>query len=229
MINGTGLDLDYKTKPRVVNCEIHGENSPCYVNRNCIACSKEKQTAKENYETEERIRALKIANGVPERYLNTSFDNYTVTNDKQNQIVGALKGYSCDSNIVMVGQTGCGKTHLALACLNELLRKGKRAYYVKFYKLFKFQINDKQYFEKLLRADFLIIDEYGVSENEKKSNLLFEIIDERTDNNLPTVLISNLTTTAFKESISDALYSRLKENCINFSFNWADYRLRSIK
>lgn len=223
------MDLAYKDKPRTTNCEVHGNNSPCYVNQNCIACVTAKQLAKETYETEERIRGLKIANGVPERYLDTTFKNYVVTSDKQDQIVATLKGYRCDCNIVMMGKTGCGKTHLSLACLNELLRKGKKAYYVKFYKLFKFQINDKHYFDRLLKAEFLIIDEYGVSETEKKSNLLFEIIDERTDNNLPTVLISNLTSTQFKESISDALYSRLKENCISFNFDWDDYRLRLVK
>lgn len=219
--------LDYKNKPKTINCLTHGDNSPCYVNQNCIACSTEKQLAKQIYENEERIKTLKIANGVPERYLHTSFDNYIVTNEKQKAIVATLKGYSCDSNIVMVGQTGCGKTHLALACLNQLLRDGKKAYYSKFYKLFKYQINDKYYFDRLLKADFLIIDEYGVSESDKKSSLLFEIIDERTDNNAPTVLISNLTANDFKASISDALYSRLKENCISFNFAWEDYRLKN--
>ena len=61
-------------------------------------------------------------------------------------------------------------------------------------------------------VDLLIVDEVGVkagTENEKQ--IIFNVLNERYNNVLPTVLISNLRENEVKTYLGERVWDRLKE------------------
>lgn len=189
-----------------MKCPKHG-----YVGEPCSNCE------------DDMKRWIKNSN-IPLRFLNASFENFKTT-PESSKMVSDLAAYKFDRNIVMLGQTGTGKTHLACALMNKC-RDYAGAYYVQFYRLGDLKIHDFNLFTSVVKRSFLVIDEFGVSDNDFKSNMLYEVINDRYNMGLPTMIISNLTAGAFKQSISDALYSRLKGDALSIVSIGEDYRLR---
>lgn len=211
-----------------MDCDIHG-NTEALVNGECRACKDDKIRQEEKRIQEQKILEQKQHSGIKERYLNALFSNYKIEHIKQQEVVNILKSFDGEKNIILTGSVGTGKTHLSCALIDRLLRLNKSCYYVKFYELAKIQIQDKKLFDLIIKKKFLIIDEYGVSESDYKSNLLFEVIDQRYDAVCFTMLISNLNREKIKEKMQSALYSRLKEDSISMGCNWDDYRLKGSK
>jgi len=222
-------------------CSIHG-NELMYINGKCGKCIEEKENI-ENFNLLVKIHEkMKLKAGIPHRFLTSTFDNYECTTEHQKQIKNDLKNFNYDKNICFLGKTGNGKTHLACALLSKRISNtnfDKEDYssfklrfnvqvdcaYIKFYYLAHLKVKEFQEFKKIINKKFLIIDEVGTSDSDFKNNLLFEIIDERYDNILSTMLISNLPVDAFKSILTPASYSRIKENFIVFDTDWEDFRL----
>lgn len=214
---------------KTINCELHGENVESTLSGKCVACMKVSELKDKEEEFEAYIHKKKESSGLikKEKFLNARFDNYEISNQHQQEIFNLLKSYNLKENILLLGKTGTGKTHLACALIDKFLRQYKSCYYVKFYQLAKIQVQDKKLYEAILGVDFLVIDEYGASDSDAKSNILFEVIDQRYDQVLPTMLLSNLSVETFKSNLSDAIYSRIKEDCIAKLCNWEDYRIKN--
>lgn len=111
---------------------------------------------------------------------------------------------SCDfirqkQNIVMVGNPGSGKTHLAIALGVNACQNG---YHVKFYTAVNLatelaeaaQLNQLSKIERSLRkTDLLIIDELSyLTFNRYQSELLFHIISERSEKS-SVIITTNLS------------------------------------
>ena len=123
----------------------------------------------------------------------------------------------------MFGKTGNAKTHLAIACLIKFLHKSHGGYYQKFYKLIDIKLEDKERFCEIINSKLLIIDEL-CEITEYKSQLLFEIVDERYDNQLPTIFITNRSIEDIRNFMTDATLSRIKECYTHLNFNGNDKR-----
>jgi DNA replication protein DnaC len=85
-------------------------------------------------------------------------------------------------NILLIGASGTGKTHIAIALGYEAIRNGYRVKHYRFSDLAKELLNanqngcDNSLFEKLKRFDLLIIDELGYLPIDKNAGkLLFEL------------------------------------------------------
>lgn len=220
---GSGIQSELKMPEFLpINCPIHGENVEAYLNKRCVLCARDARQAQEK----SAMLVKKAIAGIKDRYLQANIQNYIVNNPKQQEIVDIVTNYDFEKDLLFLGNTGTGKTHMAAALIEMAIYNGLSSNYIKFYKLTDLKINFPRDYGKTVNAEFLVIDEYGRSESDFKSDLLFEIIDARYDNLLPTVIISNLTTTEFKKKISDAIYSRLKENCVAKEYTWQDYRLK---
>ena len=205
-------------------CDIHGGLTTrcCF---ECIAVNEKneiEQSVKEN-KLKDIVKA-KIKANVPPRYFECSFENYVV-DDKNRDIYTRLSQYDFKHNLLLCGKTGTGKTHLSFALMSKIIADFS-CYYAQFYKLTEIKINQPELYNYLTCCDFLVIDEYGVQETDFKNNLLFEIINDRYNNMQVTVLISNLDFAKVKDSMSDALYSRFKNNVDTYNFAWNDYRLK---
>ena len=231
----------------ITPCEIHG-NQNMFINGRCGVCIEIETHKKNEIIITDIHKKMQHNAGIPQRFRDSTFDNYICDTNEQQRIKTTLMNFEFDKNLLFLGNTGTGKTHLANSLLNKKIKNKKFTneelddikknpkfnpttsyYYVKFYNLMDLKIKKFDTFKKMINSKFLIIDEVGTSDSENKNNLLFEIIDERYDNLKHTMLISNLSQDGLKAIISPATYSRIKENFIIFDVGWEDYRLRKNK
>ena len=218
-----------------INCPIHGEQSESLLNGLCKACRDKKIYDQEQSLYENMIINKKRDSGIMERYLKVFIENYKITNQKQEELIKILINYNYDKDIVLLGKTGTGKTHLACSLIDKAIRKNISCFYITYYNLAKLQIKNSYKFDVMVNSKFLVIDEYGMSESDYKSNLLAEIWNDRNGNNKITMLLSNAHPEDIKPaidknekpiSVSHALYSRMRHNSIYYACNWEDYRMK---
>lgn len=203
------------------HCEKHGKFVEADHRGLCVKCGiEERAERREQQRIAQKITWLTKA-GVGRRYHDASFDSLKAT---QTEVAEMLKTYEFDRNIMLIGKTGVGKTYLAMALINSVI-EDKACSFVKFYKLPAVQIREPEKYQNMLDSDFLVIDEFGVAGSDYKDTVLYEIFDYRYENCLPTMMISNFTAEQLKGLISDALYSRIKSNCLSMVLNGNDYRL----
>lgn len=205
-------------------CAVHGEVE-ALMNGKCKVC-RDEQITNESVESYTRlINEKREKANIPRRHMEASLDKYIVTHEQQRNLIKDLTNWD-ESNIIMLGEPGTGKTYLSIAMLNKTLKIGRSGYYVKFFDLPNIQINKASLYQRIRDSYLLVIDEFGRSGSDYKSSLLFELLDKRYDDMLPTIIISNLKVTEFKQKLDNALYSRLKESHLYLNFNWEDFRNR---
>lgn len=122
-------------------------------------------------------------------------------------------------NIIIVGNTGVGKTYLTECLLNEAINNDIFSIYTTAFNLnqtfLKYHIakfeNKQEIIEPYLSCDLLIIDDLG-SEN-KFNNVTIEylylILNERARNNLKTIVTTNLSPEQIQLVYEDRVFSRL--------------------
>lgn len=210
----------------------------------------DKEEAKVKVEREkkaEEARRIKtekvlISRGVSKRYIDKTFDNYlTDTPEKKNALLKCKELCSSiiknekTSNLIMVGGVGTGKTHLANSLVKDLYYNDKKCVRINLIDLIRdlkstwnkdSEDTERDVIDYYVEIDLLIIDEVGVqfgSETEKL--FVFDIINGRYDNCLPTVIISNLDINGVKEIIGDRCVDRLREDGGKVvAFDWSSHR-----
>jgi DNA replication protein DnaC len=225
----------------LINCAIHGDNVKSLMNGTCQLCYYDKKQEETNKEVNKIKNLLIKESNIKAFYANAEFENYVITNDKQKQIIEELNQYNGNTNVLLLGKTGTGKTHLGCSIIKNYIKNyydidinnlnsfknitKSPCYYIKYYNLTALKINDYKKFNEIISSKILVIDEVANMITDYKLGLLFEIIDQRYDDNLKTVLISNLSTEEFKKILPNPIYSRLKESYQVYNFTWDDYRL----
>lgn len=138
--------------------------------------------------------------------------------------------------LLLYGTFGCGKTHLAAAAINHRIAVLERpAHFVvvpDFLDYLRSTFNptafasggDDDYFHRVKTVEFLVLDDLGSEHSTSWVNeTLFQLINYRYNNELPTVFTSN----AGVEAVEDRIRSRMLDN--SFTERWAiqapDYRL----
>jgi DNA replication protein DnaC len=125
----------------------------------------------------------------------------------RNVLMSALalaKGYAESPEghwLVLMGPTGVGKTHLAVAIVNKWLQDGNHAFYARVPDLLDHlraayapssSVSYDQRFEELKSAPFLVLDGLGSQNSTPWANeKLDQLIHHRHDNRLPTVITVN--------------------------------------
>lgn len=123
-------------------------------------------------------------------------------------------------SILITGSTGCGKSFLASALGHQACSQGNRVLYFNTQKLLmqtKMSRIDGSFlklFEKLGKANLLILDDFGLSHLDKQQQMdLMEIIEDR-HNVSSTIIASQLPVGSWYEvigeaTIADAILDRL--------------------
>ncbi len=125
-------------------------------------------------------------------------------------------------NLLLLGNTGVGKTFLANCIARELLDKGHTVIYLTSFRLFdileKYKFGkdeDSTYeaanqFEYILDCDLLIIDDLGTELNNAFTNSqLYLIINERLLRHKSTVISTNLSLNNINTSYGERIFSRI--------------------
>jgi len=176
--------------------------------------------------------------GIPKAYIDCSFDNF---NGNQKLIKDLTSLSSMAKNIVLRGNTGCGKTHLAIAISKlipvqshdswmtiipgaifttapELLLKIRSS----------FREGAKETEEQLIDyysgCDLLILDDLGAEKNSEFAiTTLYIIIDRRIREEKQTIITTNLSQQEIDQVFGARISSRLS-SMQNIKINMPDYR-----
>ena len=163
---------------------------------------------------------------LPERWTLESFpfDRQPGVNRTQIRQLAELDFVARSANLVLIGETGVGKTGLACGILMKALENGYRGLFVKAQDLFDEMYasladrSSRKLIDRLVRIDVLLIDELGyLNLRPEQSNIFFKLMEERYRRK-STIISTNLDYDQWYEflgqkSMVDALLSRLRHHC----------------
>lgn len=194
-------------------------------------------------EEEEEFRSAMKSAGVSERHFDKTFDSYIADTKEKQFALDSMKYFAekviegeC-KNMILCGSVGTGKTHLCNALVRYLLEHNVHMYVrmatitqiIRFYRSSwnkDSELTEEEAIGHLSKARLLVIDELGIqvgSDNEL--NIIFEIINNRYEKRLPTVIISNLEKAEVVELLGTRIIDRLKEDgCRVLGMSWESYR-----
>lgn len=181
--------------------------------------------------------------GIPPKYQTRTFANYRADDERQAKAAGTCQSFAdnfeqCQktgASLILAGERGTGKTHLACAIGNQLIERGKSVTFLTTTKMLRriretyrpdSHTTEQQAIDALVRVDLLIIDEVGVQRGtESEEHLLFEVINERNGYYAPTILISNLPVPDVQKYIGSRAMDRMREGGGKLiAFDWESYR-----
>ncbi|HAB69384.1 ATP-binding protein [Acinetobacter nosocomialis] len=237
-------------------CSIHFEKKVKIAGLEiCPTCAVNKVT-ESNLKHGKAVRKMiyenHLAGGMlPIRHKNSGFHNYRCELPGQVIAFNSCAAYAEQimkgqvTNLVMVGKTGTGKTHLACATARTLLKNGKTARYITSEELandimgawYRQGDSEKNTIYRYTEYDLLIIDEYGLHDREKRKEVVHKVLYARYDADKATMLISNFALNDTKDrmgaiihglisDLGDRLWSRFQHGGLTqVECVWADTRL----
>lgn len=197
---------------------------------------------------ERTLLAAKSAAGLPTALQQMTFDNFNLANYPGNQRPTAGSGQSylelaraafaktkacceavvkggCRRGVLLQGNVGSGKTHLAAAAVNYLLEQHRDVYFLiasDFFEELKssFDADEEtkskawRLQQKVKKVPFLVIDDLGSHNfSEWVRSVLFTILNYRINEELTTIITTNLNGEQLRENLDSRLISRLVAQC----------------
>jgi DNA replication protein DnaC len=130
--------------------------------------------------------------------------------------------------LVFMGETGCGKTHLASAIVNYRYEQGKPALFVVVPDFLDHlraafspdsKISYDRLFESVKTAPLLVLDDFGEqSTNPWVKEKLYQLINYRYNSRLPTVITTRLSLDQIMGEVDGSISSRLVDRNISVPF-----------
>jgi DNA replication protein DnaC len=137
------------------------------------------------------------------------------------------KGWDGDSNVLLLGNVGAGKTHAAVALARVVHDAGGTV-------LFRSALalvddlkpgGDEQAMDRALRADLLLLDDLGYERHtDFAADRVSRVITDRYDACRPTIVTSNLAPEALEAEVGPRLWSRLYHGSLRLKVAGSDRR-----
>lgn len=170
---------------------------------------------------------------VGKKFLNKSLKDYVAETDEQKNIlttvihfIGCVNDGKCRT-LWLCGNTGTGKTLLGSSICRETMGTFCRSYNIKddidASKTFKATETKRMVIERYANYRLLVIDEVGRGGADER-DYLWQILNERYENEVSTVLITNMSKGELKEFLGEPVYDRFVTNCISLTFTGESYR-----
>ena len=190
-------------------------------------------------EENNRLYNVKVA-GFPFLRTIEEYDFDFQPSIKKEKIVDIINSnfYEEGTNVILIGNPGTGKTHLAIAIAYSVAIRRNSVYFIKFNKLINILRNayNEGTFERKIKQFFkyklLIIDEVGFNEiSQLESKLFFQLIDLRYTKR-STIITSNIvfdkwpTILGNDEMITKAILDRLLHYSYLFNITGPSYRIK---
>lgn len=180
----------------------------------------------------------KKESGVPPRFAECSFFNFECRTEIEKSIFQKVCDFVSQEHnegvLLMTGPKGTGKTHLGTAAVRDTqgryVSMEDLIYKVESSLNFKSPQTEEEVFTAFATVRFLVIDEVGRSlKREKEIEILSYILRKRYDNQLPTIVISNLEKKVLLKNLGEAVVDRLRETATSIEFAGESYRLLKRK
>lgn len=169
--------------------------------------------------------------GVPKSYLDCSFDTFA-WNEKLTEALKNLCGEN--ESVVLMGNTGCGKTHLAVAMMREIGRIWDSVFTSVPELLLKIRASfrdgsphtEEEIINRYTEGGLLILDDLGAEKSTEYSiTTLYLIIDRRIRDEQRTIITTNLTMDEIEQGLGARIASRLSAMRV-IKIGMPDYRKR---
>jgi DNA replication protein DnaC len=196
------------------------------------------------------MRRLVDGAEIPKRFVGRSFENYRLEegNEDQARALHRAKKFASNfpravelgANFVFCGKPGSGKTHLACAIGNAVMRNhGASVLFVTVFDVIqrvKATYSDKDQSERTVmrsfaEADLLILDEVGVQfGTDYEKVIITDLINRRYNDMRPTLILSNLDETELGQYLGARVMDRMFEGGGGvIAFGWGSYRAKVAK
>lgn len=131
-------------------------------------------------------------------------------------------------SVLMIGETGLGKTHLSLAIANAVMERGESVVYTSAPDLFR-KLQNEYYgrgepgidtMQALMDARLTIIDDLGAEmENQFNVSALYNLINTRLNGGEPVIISTNLMPKELERRYTNRIASRLMTmyKCLRFA------------
>ncbi|MBQ7363169.1 MAG: ATP-binding protein [Clostridia bacterium] len=177
-----------------------------------------------------------------------SFENFSLEGiegedrERMEKNLAKAKAYAelfpkCRGNLLLIGTTGTGKTHISTAIAKEIIHQGFDVVYdsvqniISDFESDKFKSNYGQgesLSEKYLECELLIIDDLGTEfSTQFSTSTLYNLLNTRQNRGLATIISTNLSAKELAGKYDGRIYSRIvgSDYTVLF-FSGKDYRIR---
>lgn len=215
----------------------------------CPHCQSLKKTEKDRYEAivdTFRRRSLALSDLLRACSVyqapSATFDEFIAETDDQKRakriamrfasafLERQLAQRNADCGLFLFGGCGNGKTHIAMAILDNLSKQGIPGFFIRVPDLFDL-INQKNDFpvtkliSSLCGVSCLVLDDLGVqSWSKAEQKRLQQIIEGRQCQGVPTVFTTNLDGSNLVACLDQRIISRIAASTYAMHFSWADHR-----
>jgi DNA replication protein DnaC len=241
------------------SCQRHGEYEARVftiagrtIASGCQACAAEADETDRKRQQREaaaraaaRIETLLQRSGIPQRFKDRDFDGYQAETEGQARALRIARSYADQwpemrrrgTCLIFSGEPGTGKTHLACAIANAVIRQGGAALFITVGDAMRSikraydrdaGISESDAIETLVGPDLLILDEVGADYGTEHSKaLLFDLLNKRYEQVRPTLVLTNLDAASLREYFGERVMDRLREDGGRFiPFDWQSYRAK---
>ncbi len=161
-----------------------------------------------------RARNLIESAGIPTNYGNASIDNFILPQDNPiarkalGAVMGHVRTFTRDfphpdkPGLMFIGDTGTGKTHLAVAALRELIARGFEGLFFDFQNLLDrirsgyseiSGSSEREAYNSALEAEILMLDDLGAHRiTDWVQDTVTSIITYRCNNRKPLIITTNV-------------------------------------
>lgn len=185
----------------------------------------------------EYIRIMQAKSGVGKRFFGKTFESFTADgkNDEALDACVKIANGQRTKGVILSGDTGIGKSHLAAAVINHLTNEGRFACFVEARKLIG-RIQDsfrttgiEKAIKKLLDDnEILVIDDLGTEYAKEGStwtqDLFYSVIDQADLDEKTIIITTNLSSADIRERYGNRTHSRLIEMCDYIEYSGRDRR-----
>ena len=235
-------------------CDIHGKEFVGYGEGYKTCCIKCEEKVKH---IEACMRVISEAHSslcLPKRLKKCTFDSYIPENNEAIKILKKCENF-CNSaddkksgGLILIGGVGTGKTHLAAAICQDFCNQAITSCYTTVSRIVR-SIKDS-WNKKISKDDWgatveneteediirehatcglLVIDEIGSQYGSDTERIVIsEIINDRYNRMLPTIIIGNVTFSEVQEAIGKRAVDRICDNGQVLIFNWESHRKQAI-
>jgi len=217
-------------------CEEHGEyplnmlhnGVECRHLEGCPTCREQARTA-----------SLLAGCNIPPRFADATFDNWFADTDAKRSVLAQCRDYAdnfrqrrqAGCSLILCGEIGTGKNHLATAICKQLLAnrftvlRVKAAQFLDEFWAKGFADRDV-WLQRMSRVDLLMIDEIGrTSQAKAAQDAFFRLIDARYEAVLPMLVTTNLDRQGLIDVLGDAAYDRLRQGgTVRLTLGWESHR-----
>lgn len=207
-----------------MQCHIHGDYVP-YGREGGFSHGMECPTCRRI----QIIERLQKECGIHRRFMSATFETFKALTTEQKSALEACWTFAnevaegSDGHLLLLGMPGTGKTHLGCAVGHACIDRLIRVQYLTARDLVREVRStwgsgasgqkETDVMNRFAQVPLLVFDEVGAQQGtDAELSLMFDLLDKRYADELPTIVISNLGMADLKPFLGDRLIDRLRHN-----------------